>query len=85
MTALAAGCGLSSRSADDYAASRQVWLLLAALAFGVLVLPFLVYLTGRTCSGRYAAGGALGFFGDFLRGLRDVALARVVARARAAR
>jgi cytochrome b561 len=45
------------------------YLFLAALAFGVLVLPFLVYLTGTYVFGRYAAGGALGFFGDFARGL----------------
>jgi hypothetical protein len=44
-------------------------LLVAALAFGVLVLPFLVHLTGTYVFGRYASGGALGFFGDFMRGL----------------
>ena len=45
------------------------YLFLAALAFGVLVLPFLVYLTGTYVFGSYASGGALGFFGDFARGL----------------
>ena len=44
----------------------------AALAFGVLVLPFLVHLTGTFVFGTYAAGGALGFFGDFVRGLAEV-------------
>ena len=48
------------------------YLLLAAFAFGVLVLPFLVYLTGTYVFGRYAAGGALGFFGDFARGLASL-------------
>jgi hypothetical protein len=48
---------------------RDVLLFAAALAFGVLALPFLVYLTGTYVFGRYAAGGALGFFGDFTRGL----------------
>ena len=48
------------------------YLLLAAFAFGVLVLPFLVYLTGTYVFGRYAAGGALGFFGDFVRGLASL-------------
>ncbi|HET9695144.1 MAG TPA: hypothetical protein VFP48_12245 [Steroidobacteraceae bacterium] len=45
------------------------FLFLAALAFGVLVLPFLVYLTGTYVFGSYASGGALGFMGDFMRGL----------------
>jgi hypothetical protein len=45
------------------------YLMLAAFAFGVLVLPFFVYVTGTYVFGRYAAGGALGFFGDFARGL----------------
>ena len=44
-------------------------LFLAAVAFGVLVLPFLVYFTGTHVFGGYASGGALGFFGDFARGL----------------
>jgi len=48
---------------------QDTYLFLAALAFGVLVLPFLVYLTGTYVFGQYAAGGALGFFGDFARGL----------------
>jgi MFS superfamily sulfate permease-like transporter len=42
---------------------------LAALAFGVLALPFLVHLTGTLLFGRYASGGALGFVGDYMRGL----------------
>ena len=45
------------------------FLFLAALALGVLVLPFLVYLTGTYVFGSYASGGALGFVGDFMRGL----------------
>jgi hypothetical protein len=43
--------------------------MLAALVFGVVVLPFLVHLTGRYVLGEYAGGGAAGFFGDYLRGL----------------
>jgi hypothetical protein len=50
-------------------ARYDVYLLLAALGFGVLVLPFLVHLTGVYVFGGYASGGALGFFGDFVRGL----------------
>ena len=43
--------------------------LLAALLFGVLVLPFLVHATGAFIFGRYASGGALAFFGEYMRGL----------------
>jgi hypothetical protein len=43
--------------------------MVAALVFGVLVLPFLVHLTGRYVLGEYAGGGAAGFFGDYLQGL----------------
>lgn len=45
------------------------FLFLAALAFGVLVLPFFVYATGTYVFGSYASGGPLGFVGDFLRSL----------------
>lgn len=48
---------------------RDKFWLLAALVFGVLVLPFLVHLTGVNVLGKYAAGGAAAFFGDYLRGL----------------
>lgn len=50
-------------------APRARFWYLAALAFGVLLLPFLVHLTGVFLFGAYASGGALGFFGDYLRGL----------------
>jgi hypothetical protein len=46
----------------------KFWLL-AALAFGLFVLPFLVHMTGLFVFGKYANGGAGAFFGDFLRGL----------------
>lgn len=46
----------------------KYWML-AALVFGVLVLPFLVHQTGLRVFGPYAGGGAATFFGDFLRGL----------------
>ena len=52
-----------------YTPGNDRYWLLAALAFGVLALPYLVYLTGTTLLGSYAAGGALGFYGDFARGL----------------
>jgi hypothetical protein len=43
----------------------RLWLI-AALAFGLLVLPWLVYATGRTLMGPYAGGGAAAFFAAFL-------------------
>jgi hypothetical protein len=43
--------------------------LLVALGFGVLVLPWLVYLTGVIVLGKYASGGAVTFFADYLRDL----------------
>lgn len=46
---------------------EKFWLL-AALLFGLLVLPFLVHLTGAYVLGKYA-GGAAAFFGAFLRDL----------------
>jgi hypothetical protein len=46
----------------------RFWLL-AALLFGLLVLPFLVHVTGVYVLGPYADGGAAAFFGDYLRGL----------------
>ena len=49
--------------------SRDKFWLPAALLFGVLALPFLVYLTGVYVLGRYAAGGAAAFIGDYLLGL----------------
>ena len=48
---------------------RDKFWLLAALAFGVLVLPFLVHLTGVYVLGKYANGGAAAFLGDYLRGI----------------
>ena len=56
-------CAMTFNARND----KYWWL--AALVFGVLALPFLVHATGVFFFGRYAAGGALGFFGDFVRGL----------------
>ena len=69
MTALAADTAYAHDRTMNWTPRHDRYLLLAALAFGALVLPFLVYLTGTYVFGRYAAGGALGFFGDFARGL----------------
>jgi hypothetical protein len=46
----------------------KYWLL-AALVFGVFVLPWIVYQTGVHVFGTYARGGATAFVGDFFRGL----------------
>jgi len=46
----------------------KYWML-AALVFGLLVLPLLVHQTGLRAFGDYAGGGATTFFIDFLRGL----------------
>jgi hypothetical protein len=47
---------------------NKFWLL-AALAFGLLVLPFLVHVTGVYVLGNYAGGGAAAFFAAYLHGL----------------
>jgi hypothetical protein len=43
--------------------------LLGALAFGLFALPWLVYGTGVTLLGNYAAGDAAAFYADFLGSL----------------
>jgi hypothetical protein len=48
---------------------RSAFWMLAALLFGLLVLPFLVHLTGSTVLGPYSGGGAGAFFTDYLHGL----------------
>ena len=48
---------------------RDRFWLLAALLFGLLVLPFLVHATGVYVFGPYGDGGAAAFFGGYLRGL----------------
>jgi hypothetical protein len=48
---------------------RDKYWLLAALLFGVLVLPLLVFVTGAQLLGPYAGGGAGAFLADHLRGL----------------
>jgi MFS superfamily sulfate permease-like transporter len=69
MTALAADTVWPQDSDMAWTPRHDKLLYLAALAFGVLALPFLVYLTGTYVFGQYASGGALGFVGDFMRGL----------------
>ncbi len=40
-----------------------------ALAFGLLVMPPLIWVAGRYTLGPYAGGGVFGFYFDFLKGL----------------
>jgi hypothetical protein len=44
---------------------RDLLWLLAALLFGLLVLPFLVYFTGAATLGPYSSDGPWGFYRDF--------------------
>jgi hypothetical protein len=53
---------------------RSAGWLVAALLFGALLLPFLVYYTGTMTLGPYSHGGALGFYGDFLASLARLQL-----------
>jgi hypothetical protein len=69
MPALAADTAWPQDSGMPWTPRHDKLLFLAALAFGVLVLPFFVYLTGAYVLGNYASGGPLGFVGDYLRGL----------------
>jgi len=48
---------------------RDKYWLLAALVFGLVVLPLLVHMTGLYLLGTYAGGGGAAFMGDFLMGL----------------
>lgn len=48
---------------------RDACWLIAALLFGLLVLPALVYVTGIAVLGAYAHGGLVGFLGDFFANL----------------
>jgi hypothetical protein len=49
--------------------SRHSAWLLAALVFGAVALPFLVYYTGVATLGPYSRGGPFDFYGEFLGSL----------------
>ena len=50
----------------------EALLALALLAFGLLVLPALIYVTGTVLLGAYGGGKHLGsFYGDFARNLGE--------------
>ncbi len=48
---------------------RDLYWLVAALLFGVLALPFLVYYTGVATLGPYSNGGPFDFFWNFFADL----------------
>lgn len=54
---------------------REVLTLTLALAFGVLVLPWLIWIAGALALGPYARGGAFRFIGDFYTALAQGHLA----------
>lgn len=53
---------------------RHLPWLIAALAFGAVVLPVLVYYTGSATLGAYAGGGLGRFMGDYLADLARLRL-----------
>lgn len=48
---------------------RELWLLASAVAFGVILLPALIYVAGNTTLGVYEGGGFGAFLADFFKGL----------------
>jgi hypothetical protein len=50
-------------------ATRELAILVAALVFGVLIVPLAIYAVGRETLGEYANGGAPALLADFFRGL----------------
>lgn len=56
-------------------ATRELAILVAALAFGVLVMPLATYAIGHETLGEYANGGAGALLTDFFYGLASGAKA----------
>jgi hypothetical protein len=48
---------------------RELWFAGCAIAFGLFVLPFLIYLAGKTTLGPHEQGGLGAYLLDFLKGL----------------
>ena len=48
---------------------RELWLAGFAVGFGLLVLPFLIYVAGNETLGVYEHGGLGSYLGDFFKGL----------------
>jgi hypothetical protein len=55
--------------------ARQGAILLAAFLVGILVMPWIIYLAGRTTLGSYGNSGPFSLWGDFFRGLFDFSFA----------
>lgn len=49
--------------------SRELTLFLGALAFGLIIVPWLIWLAGEATLGDYVNGGPFALWGDFFRGL----------------
>lgn len=60
---------IRSRWSSQSRARRELLTFAGALALGLLLLPWLIWIVGHSILGPYAHGGALRFFGDFLVGL----------------
>lgn len=48
---------------------RELWLAGAAVAFGLLILPLLIYVVGSLTLGPYESGSVWLYLLDFLKGL----------------
>jgi hypothetical protein len=56
-------------------ATRELAIFVAALAFGVLVMPLAIHAIGHETLGEYANGGGGALLADFFRGLASGAKA----------
>ena len=54
---------------------RELWLLLAGVALGLILMPLAIYIVGVLTLGPYAAGGLGSFIADYYRGLFHGSLA----------
>jgi hypothetical protein len=50
-------------------AERELWFAAFTVGFGLIVLPFLIYLAGKTTLGAYETGGLGTYLLDFFKGL----------------
>jgi hypothetical protein len=54
---------------------RELWLLVAGLVVGFILMPLAIYLAGVLTLGPYSAGGLGSFIADYYRGLFHGSLA----------
>jgi hypothetical protein len=71
------------RTRDDYFAQPRLKFeaitLGLAVAFGLLVMPALIYIAGRLSLGAYANGSLFALYWDFLKGLFEPRLSNWIA------